>query len=162
LRHLEGKQDIRKEMRRLPGRVGSHSFDTFNERFGGKPSAYKKTTLIDSLAGLLQKPKACNLVYAALKEANILYDCERFMLSAFFIALKRRRLSAVQRDISMVHKIIKATNSNPIEDWQIRSMREQIANLDEYQIKQFAAVRAKESIERRKDDAYFLAGLFKY
>ena len=62
----------------------------------------------------------------------------------------------------MVHKIIKATNSNPIEDWQIRSMREQIANLDEYQIKQFAAVRAKESIKRRKDDAYFLAGLFKY
>ena len=114
----------------LPGRVRRDSYERFGERFGGKPSAYKKTTLIESLARLLQKPKARNLVYGALKEANIQYDCERFMLSAFFIALKKRRLSAVQRDISMVHKIIKATNSNPIEDWQIRSMREQIANLD--------------------------------
>jgi len=158
LKHIPGKQAIRKEMHRLPGRVGAHSFDRFGERFGGKPSAYKKTTQMESLARLLQKTKARNLVYAALKEANILYDYKRFMLTAFYIAQKKCKLA----DTSRVHKIIKAINNNPIEDWKIKSMQEQIANLDEYQIKQLAADRAKESIERRKDDAYFLAGLFNY
>lgn len=66
LRHIEGKQAIRKEMHRLPGRVGSHSFDTFNDRFGGKPSADMKTANAESISKLLQKPKARSLVYETL------------------------------------------------------------------------------------------------
>ena len=55
LKHIEGKQAIRKEMHRPPGRVGSHSFDAFNERFGGKPSADVKSDNVKSISRLLQK-----------------------------------------------------------------------------------------------------------
>ena len=93
LKHIPSKLAIQKEMYPLPGRVRRDSYERFGERFGGKPSAYKKNNLDRKSSRLLQKPKARNLVYAAIKEANIQYDCERFMLSAFFIALKKRRLS---------------------------------------------------------------------
>jgi hypothetical protein len=111
LRHIRGKQDIRKEMHQLPGRTGSHSFVTYGERFGGKPSAYKKTDLMENLTRLFQKTQARSLVYAALKEANILYECERFMLSAFYIALKRSKRRNMHKNISLVQGIIKVTNN---------------------------------------------------
>jgi hypothetical protein len=86
LKHIEGKQAIRKEMHRPPGRVGSHSFDAFNERFQGKPSADVKSDNVKCIARLLQKPMAQKIVYGALREANILYEVKRFMLSAFYLA----------------------------------------------------------------------------
>jgi hypothetical protein len=150
-------------MRRLPGRVGSHSFVTFNERFGGKPSADVKTDNVESISKLLQKPVARSLVYAALKHANILYEVERFMLSAFYIALKRRKNADEHNNISMARAVVKATNNSPTQNQDIKLMvyhiHEEIANLNEHQIKQWAADKSKESIERLKDDAYFLSGL---
>ena len=74
LKHLKHKGAIRKEMHRLPGRVCSHSFDTYSERFGGKPSADVKTYKMERISNLLQKPKARTLVYGALKEIDILYE----------------------------------------------------------------------------------------
>jgi hypothetical protein len=164
LRHIRGKQAIRKEMHRLPGRMGRHSFDTFGERFGGQPSAYMKTTPVERINRLLQKPQARNLVYTVLKGTNILYEREWFMLSAFYIALKRRKRVDIHKNISMAQAVINATDNNPEENQEtelmVLSMQEQIANYDEGQIKQFAAEKAKESIKRRKDDADFLSGLF--
>jgi hypothetical protein len=164
LRHIRGKQAIRKEMHRLPGRVGNRPFDTFGEKFGGKPSAYMKTNPVDRISRLLRKSQARNLVYTVLKETNILYEYECFMLSAFYIALKRRKHIDIHRNISMAQAVIDATDNSPEEnpetELMVLNMQEQIANYDECQIKQFAAEKAKESIKRRKDDAYFLSGLF--
>ena len=166
LRHIRGKQAIRKEMHRLPGRVGSRPFDTFGERFGGQPSAYMKTNLVERINRLLRKPQAQNLVYTALKRTNILYEYEWFMLSAFYIALKRRKRIDIHKNISMSQAVINATDNNPEgnpkTELMVLKIQEQIANYDEYQIKQFAAEKAKESIKRRKDDAYSLPGLFLY
>jgi hypothetical protein len=121
-------------MHQLPGRTGSHSFVTYGERFGGKPSAYKKTDLMENLTRLFQKTQARSLVYAALKEANILYECERFMLSAFYIALKRSKRRNMHKNISLVQGIIKATNNSPLETWKIKSLQNQIVNRDENQL----------------------------
>jgi hypothetical protein len=164
LRHIRGKQAIRKEMHRLPGRIGSRPFNTFGERFGGQPSAYMKTNLVERINRLLRKPQARNLVYTVLKKTNILYEYEWFMLSAFYISLKRRKHIDIRKNVSMAQAVINATDNNPEEnpetELMVLNMLEQIANYDEYQIKRFAAEKAKESIKRRKDDAYFLMGLF--
>jgi hypothetical protein len=124
LRHIEGKQDIRKEMHWLPGRIGSHSLDTFNERFRGKPSADLKTDNLERILRLLQKPRARSIVYEALKETNILYEFERFMLSAFYIALKKRKLEE-SKNILLVQYVMNATSSYPIGEWEIRLVYEQ-------------------------------------
>lgn len=164
LKHIEGKQAIRKEMHRPPGRVGSHSYDAFNERFLGKPSADVKSNNVKRISILLQNPVAQNIVYEALKETKILFEVERFMLSSFYFTLKKRKLTDEQKNILLVQIVRNATSSyGPIEDWQARSMYkqiyEQISKLNDSQIKQLAERKAKESTERRKDNVYFLAGL---
>lgn len=163
LKHIEGKQAIRNEMHRHPGRVGSHSFDAFNERFQGRPSADVKSDNVKRISRLLQKPVAQNIVYEALKETNLLYEVERFMLSAFYFALKNRKLTNEQKNI-LVQTVVNATSSHgPIKDWQARSMYkpiyEEISKLDDSQIKQLAERKASESTLRPKDNVYFLAGL---
>jgi hypothetical protein len=162
LRHLRGKQAIQKEMHRLPGRVASYSYDTFNERFGGKPSADVKTDNVERISKLLQKPRARSLVYDALKKTNILYNCESFMLAAFFIALKRSKRRNMNKNISLVRVIMKAVNSASLETWKIKSLLNHTVNQDENHLIAFAAVRAKESVKIHRDDAYFLMGLFRY
>jgi hypothetical protein len=164
LKHIRGKQAIRKKMHRPPGRVGSHSFDAFNERFKGKPSADVKSDNVKRISRLLQKPVAQKIVYEALKESNSLYVFERLMLSAFYFALKKRKLTDEQKNIILVQIVVNATSSyGPIEDWQARSMykqiNEQISKLDDSQIKQLAELKARESTGRPKDNVYFLAGL---
>lgn len=164
LKHIEGKQAIRKEMHRPPGRVGSHSFGAFNERFRGKPSADVKSDNVKSISRLLQKSMAENIVYEALKETNILYEVERFMLSAFYFALKKRKLTDEQKNILLVQIVVNATSRyGPINDWQARSMYkpiyDQISKLDNSQIMQLAERKARESTKRPKDNMYFLAGL---
>lgn len=163
LEHIEGKKAIKKEIHRLPGKleVKRDSSDIFGERFNGKPSAYKKTETVDKLAKLLQKAQARSIVYEILKRFNILYEHEKFMLSAFFIALKRSKPIDISRNDSLAQKVIKATNGPPVEERKIKSLQDQLIKLDENQVKQLAAERAMESIERQKNDAYFLTGLFR-
>jgi hypothetical protein len=103
----------------------------------------------------LAKPKACELVYKTLKDSNILYECEKYFLASFYIALKR------SKSISLAKIISKSTNSTPIDEEKIMSLQERLQKLDYEQIKEFAAERAKISLKSRKDDAYFLLGLFR-
>jgi hypothetical protein len=121
-----------------------------------------KTYKMESISILLQKPKARTQVYEALKETNILYEVEKFMLSAFFIALKRSKRRDIHKTILSVKVIMKATNNTPIETWKIESLVNHIVNQDENQLKSFAAERAKESVQVQKDDANFLMGLFRF
>jgi hypothetical protein len=51
---------------------------------------------------------------------------------------------------------IKATASDRVDERKIKSLSEQLPKFDPDQIKQFAAERAKISIERRKGDANVL------
>ena len=85
------------------------------------------------------------------------------LLSAFYFALKKRKPSDEQRNILLVRNVMNATNSfGPIEDWQAKLVYEQtyqkISKLDNSEIKDYAGGRAKEAIQRRKDDMSFLAG----
>jgi hypothetical protein len=122
-----------------------------------------KSDNVKRISRLLQKPVAQKIVYEALKESNILYEFERFMLSAFYFALKKRKLTDEQKNIILIQIVVNATSSyGPIEDWQARSMYkqtyEQISKLDDSQIKQLAELKARESTGRPKDNVYFLAG----
>jgi hypothetical protein len=117
---------------------------------------------VQRISKLLQKSRARILVYEALNEINILYEVERFMLSAFFIALKRSKRRNMHKNTSIVKVIMKATNNTPLETRKIELLVNHIVNQDENQLRSFAAERAKESIQMQKDDANFLMGLFRF
>ena len=104
----------------------------------------------------MTKGQARKLVYKTLRNSGILYNYEKFCLASFFIALKRSKKSD-----SIAQRILKATSGNVVAESKIKSLQNQLMKLSDEQIKQFAAERAKVSMEERKDDAYFLLGLFR-
>ena len=154
--NLRGKKAIKHELDLKPGsQKGKTDRTPFGERFRGYPSAYKINERLSNLQSVMAKPKACELVYKILKDSNILYECEKYFLASFFIALKK------SNSISLAKIISKSTNSTPIAEAKIMSLQERLRKLDHEQIKKIAAETAKISLKSRKDDAYFLLGLFK-
>ena len=162
LDNIIGKEAIKHELNRMPGRAKKEKDeDTFGERFGGRPSAYKKSETMNKLSRLLRsKPQARDLVYKTLKDSKILFNYERFVLSAFYLALRKSGPIDISKKDSIAQKILRATGYDHIDERKVKSLREEILKLNPDQIKQFAAERAKISVERRKDDANFLLGLF--
>ena len=156
LESITGRDAIRREIHRYSGRSNSASKDTFAERFHGRPSAYKKSDRVNRLKKLMTNGQARKLVYKTLRNSGILYNYEKFCLASFFIALKRSKKSD-----SIAQRILKATSGNVVAESKIKSLQNQLMKLSDEQIKQFAAERAKASMEERKDDAYFLLGLFR-
>jgi hypothetical protein len=78
---IAGKEAIKHELEKMPGRSKKDE-GTFGERFGGRPSAYKKSETMSKLSRLLlSKPQARDLVYKTLKDSKILFNYERFILS---------------------------------------------------------------------------------
>ena len=145
----------------MPGRSKKDE-GTFGERFGGRPSAYKKSEIMNRLSRLLlSKPQARDLVYKTLKDSGILYNYERFVLSALYFALIKGGPIDVSKSDSLAQKILKATGDDHIDESKVKSFRDLLLKLNSDEIKQLAAERAKLSIERRKDDASFLLGLFR-
>jgi hypothetical protein len=160
LDNIIGKEPIKDELNRMPGR--SKKEGTFRERFAGRPSAYKKSEIVNRLSTLLlSKPQARDLVYKTLKDSGILYNYERFVLSALYFALIKGGPIDVSKNDSIAQKILRATGDDHIDESKIKSFRDLLLKLNPDEIKQLAAERAKLSIERRKDDATFLLGLFR-
>jgi hypothetical protein len=82
LNNIIGKEAIKHELNRMPGRSKKDE-DTFGERFGGRPSAYKKSETMNKLSRLLRsKPQDRDLVYKTLKDSKILFNYATFVLSA--------------------------------------------------------------------------------
>jgi hypothetical protein len=165
LDNIIGKEAIKDELNRMPGRLKTKRdiADTFGERFGGKPSAYKKSETMNKLSNLLHsKSQARDLVYNTLKDSNILFNYEAFVLSALYLALRKSGPIDISKNDSLAQKILRATGSDRVVDeMKIRALREELLKLNPDQIKQFAAERAKIAVESRKDDASFLLGLFR-
>jgi hypothetical protein len=158
---ITGRNAIKRELHSRPGRSGSDLKDTFEERFHGRPSAYKKTSIIKKLQKLMTNKKACELFYTALKNSGILYNYEQFCLASFYIALKRSRKVDASKNDSIAQRILKATGGTGIAESKIRSLQNELMKYSDEQLKQLAAGAAEVSMERRKDDAYFLLGLFR-
>ena len=161
LEPITGRNAIKRELHRYPGRLDSESKDTFTERFQGRPSAYKKSSIIKKLQRLMRNERARKLVYTALKNSGILYNYEKFCLASFFIALKRSKKIDASKNDSIAQRILKATTGNVVEESKISFLQNQLMKLCDEQIKQIAAERAKDSMKTRKDEANFLLGLFK-
>jgi hypothetical protein len=81
-------------------------------------------------------------------------------LLAFYLAPRKSGPIDISKKDSIAQKILRATGYDHIDERKVKSLREEILKLNPDQIKQFAAERAKISVERRKDDANFLLGLF--
>jgi hypothetical protein len=161
LDNIVGKEAIKHQLDRMPGRSKKDE-GTFGERFGGRPSAYKKSETMSKLSRLLlSKPQARDLVYKTLKDSKILFNYERFVLSAFYFALIKGGPIDTSKNESIAQKILRATGDDHIDEKKIESLRALLAKLNPDEIKQLAAERAKLSVERRKDDANFLLGLFR-
>ena len=162
LDNIRGKEPIKHELNRMPGKLKKDEAGTFEERFGGRPSAYKKSETMNKLSTLLRsKPQACDLVYKTLKDSWILPNYETFVLSAFYLALRKSGEIDITKNESIAQKILRATGDDHVDESKIKSIREELLKLNPEQIKQFAAERAKAAVERRKDDASFLLGLFR-
>ena len=161
LESITGRNAIKRDLHRYSGRSNPGSKDTFAERFHGRPSAYKKSSRVNKLQKFISNPQARKFVYTTLRNSGILYNYEKFCLASFFIALKRNKKIDVSKSDSIAQNMLKATGGNVIAESKIKSMQNQLMKLSEEQIKQFAAERAKASMEARKDDAYFLLGLFR-
>ena len=161
LDNIIGKEAIKHELNRMPGKSKKDEV-TFVERFGGRPSAYKKSEAMNKLSKLLQSnPQARDLVYKTLKDSGILLNYETFVLSALYLALRNSGEIDITKNESIAQKILRATGDEHVDESKIKSFREQLLKLNPDQIKQFAAERAKIAVERRKDDANFLLGLFR-
>jgi hypothetical protein len=164
LDNIIGKEAIKHELNRMPGRLKTKrdTDDTFGERFCGRPSAYKKSETMNKLSNLLHsKSQARDLVYNTLKDSNILFNYEAFVLSALYLALRKGGPIDISKNDSLAQKILRATGSDRVVDeTKIEALREELLKLNPDQIKQFAAERAKIAVESRKDDASFLLGLF--
>jgi hypothetical protein len=78
-----------------------------------------------------------------------------------FLALRKGGPIDISKNDSIAQKILRATGDDHIDERKIKSLREEILKLNPDQTTQFAAERAKRSVERRKDDANFLLGLFR-
>ena len=157
LESITGRNAIKRNLHRYRGRSDSGSKDTFAERFHGRPSAYKKSSRVNKLHKLITNPEARKLVYTTLRNSGILFNYEKFCFASVFIAQK----IDVSKGDSIAQRILKATGGNVIAESKIKSLQNQLMKLSDEQIKQFAAERAKVSMEERKDDAYFLLGLFR-
>jgi hypothetical protein len=162
LDNIRGKEPIKHELNRMPGKLNKDEAGTFEERFGGRPSAYKKSEAMNRLSTLfLSKPQARDLVYKTLKDSGILLNYETFVLSALYLALRKSEEIDITKNESIAQKILRATGDDHVDESKIKSIREELLKLNPEQIKQFAAERAKAAVERRKDDASFLLGLFR-
>ena len=135
LESITGRNAIKRNLHRYPGRSNSGSKDTFAERFHGRPSAYKKSSRVNKLQKLITNPQARKLVYTTLRNSGILYNYEKFCLASFFIALKKIDVS---KSDSIAQRILKATGGNVIAESKIKSLQNQLMKLSEEQIKQFA------------------------
>ena len=57
LESITGRNAIKHNLHRYPGRSDSGSKDTFAERFHGRPSAYKKSSRVNKLHKLITNPR---------------------------------------------------------------------------------------------------------
>ena len=67
---------------------------------------------------------------------------------------------ALRMDETVAQKMIKATDSNPVNDSAIISFRKYLLSLNDSELQSLAAKRAELSVERRKGDPYSILGLF--
>ena len=137
LESITGRNAIKRELHRYPGRSNPGSKDTFAERFHGRPSAYKKSSRVNKLQKFISNPQARKFVYTTLRNSGILYNYEKFCLASFFIALKRNKKIDVSKSDSIAQNMLKATGGNVIAESKIKSMQNQLMKLSEEQIKQF-------------------------
>jgi hypothetical protein len=84
-----------------------------------------------------------------------------FVLSAYYLSLRQSPPIDESRNDSFTQNILRATGDDRIGESKIKSLREELQRLNPEQIKQLAAGRAKIAVEKRKDDANFLLGLFR-
>jgi hypothetical protein len=100
----------------------------------------------------MSKPKAQDLLYKQLKQSNLLYKFEKFMIEA--------GCHAIRADETVALKLIKATHISPVDDSALKSIREYLLTLNDSQLEGFAAKEAESSVERLKGDPYSILGLF--
>jgi hypothetical protein len=148
---IRGKEVIKHELNRMPGKLNKHEAGIFGERFDGRPSAHKKSKTMNKLSTLLRsKPQACDLVYKTLNDSGILLNYETFVLSAFYLALRKSGEIDITKNESIAQKILRATGNDHVDENKIKSIHEELLKLNPEQIKQFAAERAKEASGKTK------------
>jgi hypothetical protein len=118
----------------------------------GRPSAYKTTDFFQKIKRVMSKPEAQKLLYQQLKQSNLLYTYEKFMIEAGY--------HAIRMDETVAQKMSKSTDTNPVTDSAINSFRKHLLSLNDNELEGLAAKEAELSIERLKGDPYSLLGLF--
>jgi hypothetical protein len=151
-RNIKDRKEIKSLLGKShPGKPETH--DPIGVMLDRRPSAYRITDGFQKLKKTAAKPKAQKLLYKQLKESNLLYRYEKFMIEALYHAIKM--------DEGTAKKMIKATDSVPVKDSSITSIRNKVLILNDSQLQDSAAKDAEYNVQRRKDDDFYsLLGVF--
>jgi hypothetical protein len=150
--HTKDRKEIKSLLGKShPGKPETH--DPTDVKLDGRPSAYRITDGFQKLKTTAAKPKAQELLYKQLKESNLLYRYEKFIIEALYHAIKM--------DEEIAKKMIKATDSVPVKDSSITAIRNLLLEANDIQLQDAAAKEAEYNVLRRKDDDFYsLLGLF--
>jgi hypothetical protein len=152
--HIEGKKHIKEEAKSRPGK--SKFSNEIRPRLKGRPSMYKISDYVDKFSKVISKPEACKLLNDSLLKSNLFYSVLKFVLKAFWYALRK--------DKTILQNLFKAFNINISKsnlDAIVYPLIERMTSLDDAALEELIDKSSKSAIEKKLLlDEFFLVGMF--
>jgi hypothetical protein len=151
--NIKGKKEIRHIVGKKLLRGKPKAADKTYDDFGGKPSAYKTTELVEKLKITMSKPETCRRLRTTLVDSGIIYSYLKFILEALYHAAKV--------DATVVKKLFRLyMPAEFINGPEFKTLLKNLLSIDERDLEKVSAEGAKIAVENQTYDGYFfVAGL---